>query len=139
MTIDRNALLATLTEYTCGQRCMGEPGNRGGCCTVAARDFIIGPMADAQEFIGRLESKLGRPVAHAEVFIDHEEGSALFPDRSTWQDARNYPSLRVLKDDALNPCRFYDAGAGACGVYDIRPQICRTYQCEVLTRLLSQV
>src|SRR5688572_8089323 len=84
--IDRRTLVDSLIEYTCGQRCMGQPGNRGGCCTLGDRDFIIGPMPDVDEFLARLAAKLGRPVAWAEVFIDYEEGRALFPGRSCWQD-----------------------------------------------------
>jgi len=34
----------------CSNRCMGFPGNHGGCCTVAERDFIIGPHLDAYDF-----------------------------------------------------------------------------------------
>jgi Fe-S-cluster containining protein len=137
--IDRRALVDNLIEYTCGQRCMGQPGNKGGCCTLGDRDFIIGPMPDVDEFLVRLAARLGRPVARWEVFIDYEEGKALFPERSCWQNPRNYPALRIDTMQAKLPCRFYDAAGGRCSVYEIRPNVCRTYMCGPLKQLVSLV
>lgn len=139
MAIQREALQSTLIEYSCGQRCMGAPGNKGGCCKLDDRDFIIGPIDDAPAFLKRLSEKLGRPVPHEEVFVDAAEGRALFPDRPTWQAPQNYPALRVLMDDPRHPCRFYDIEAGACTVYEIRPLVCRRFLCEPLRHLLSLV
>jgi Fe-S-cluster containining protein len=73
------------------------------------------------------------------VFIDHEEGRALFPERSTWQARQNYPALRVIRDDPRHPCRFYDIEAGACTVYEIRPEVCRRFLCDSLRHLISLV
>jgi len=139
MTIDREALKSTLTEYTCGQRCMGHAANHGGCCTVETRDFIIGPIADSAAFLARLSEKTGRAVPHAEVFVDHAEGRALFPDRATWQRRENYPALRVVMDTPRHACRLYDDEAGACTVYEIRPEVCRRFLCDPLRHLLSLV
>ena len=139
MAIDREALKSTLVEYTCGQRCMGYPGNKGGCCSAGDRDFIIGPIDDADAFLARLAAKTGRAVRRDEVFIEHEEGRALFPDRSTWQGPQNYPALRVVTEDARRPCRFYDAEGAGCTVYEIRPEVCRRFLCDPLRHLLSLV
>ena len=139
MAIDREALKSTLIEYSCGQRCMGYAGNKGGCCSIADRDFIIGPIDDPAAFLARLSEATGREVSHAEVFIDHEEGSALFPDRPTWQRPQSYPALRVVPDHPLRPCRFYDVEAGRCTVYAIRPEVCRRFLCDPLQHLLSLV
>ena len=139
MAIDRDALKSTLVEYTCGQRCMGYAGNKGGCCTAGDRDFIIGPIDDAAAFLARLSETTGRAVPHDEVFIEHAEGSALFPERPTWQGPQNYPALRVVTDHALRPCRFYDVEAGRCTVYEVRPQVCRRFLCDPLRHLLSLV
>ena len=117
----------------CSNKCMGFQGNHGGCCTVADRDFIIGPHSDSSEFLDRLSEKLGREILSKEVFYSYEEGKVLFPNKSTWQNPDNYPCLRL---DLLNPklpCIFYNSSVRACMIYDIRPNTCIEYECEYLS------
>lgn len=135
--IDRDKLIATVTEYTCSQRCMGHPGNRGGCCTLADRDYIIGPVDDAAEFVKRLEVRTGKPVDPNEVIVGFEEGRLLFPERKAWQFQSSYPALRVDMENSALPCKFYDVDAGQCTVHEIRPEVCRNYACATLRDVLS--
>jgi Fe-S-cluster containining protein len=116
---------------------MGVRGNSGGCCTLDDRDFIIGPVRDADAFLADLARLLRREVSWEEAFIDFEEGRALFPERSEWQKSANYPALRVRPDVDWIPCRFFEPATGACTVYDIRPAMCRNYLCDHLKDVIS--
>jgi Fe-S-cluster containining protein len=130
----RNAII----HYTCLKNCYGQKGNAGACCMIADRDFIIGPITDAKEFLARLKKSTGKSYRYDEVFLEHKEGSRLFPERSAWQKTSHYPALRVKIDAAgKHPCIFHDDKLG-CTVHEIRPQICRTYYCDHLKSVLSQ-
>ena len=109
---------------------MGHSGNRGGCCTLGSRDWIIGPLDDVDAFIARLERQLGRLVARDEVVIELEEGKRLFPERSMWQNPAHYPAMRT-QSEAPHACRFYDEAVG-CTVHAIRPKLCESYECDWL-------
>lgn len=137
MAIDRGALRGQLIAYTCSQNCMGVRGNSGGCCTLDDRDFIPGPVHDADAFLANLGRLLRREVSRGEAFIDFEEGRALFPDRPSWQQPANYPALRVRPDLEWIPCRFFEPTTGACTVYEIRPAMCRTYLCDHLKDVIA--
>lgn len=106
---------------------------------MGERDFIIGPIDDADAFLARLSEATGRAVPREEVFIEAEEGRALFPERKNWQAPQNYPALRVVTDHPHRPCRFYDVEGGRCSVYAIRPDVCRRFLCDPLQHLLSLV
>ena len=117
----------------CSDKCYGITGHHGSCCTLEDRDFIIGPHADAEEFIESLSKKLGRDINYREVFVDYEEGKTLFPNRSAWQDPHSYPALRVDFYNPRLPCIFYNTKVRACSMYDIRPKTCQEYECEYLS------
>ncbi len=139
MATAREALREEVIAYSCSQNCMGWRGNVGGCCTVDDRNWIIGPVGDVDvaTFLVDLGRVLGREVSRDEAFIDFEEGRALFPERSQWQNPANYPALRVLPDVARIPCRFYESSTGGCTVHDIRPALCRNYFCDHLKDVIS--
>jgi Fe-S-cluster containining protein len=137
MATGRDVLRGQLIQYTCSQNCMGVRGNSGGCCTLDDRDFIMGPVRDADAFLTNLGRLLGREVSRGEAFIDFDEGRALFPERPCWQEPANYPALRVLPNLDWIPCRFFEPTTGACTVYDIRPGICRNYLCDHLKGVIS--
>lgn len=139
MATVREALRLQVIGYTCSQNCMGFRGNVGGCCTLGDRDYIIGPVPDADVdlFLADLGRLLGREVSRAEVFIDFEEGRALFQERSCWQNPDYYPALRVRPDVAGIPCQFYESSTGTCTVQDIKPGLCREYLCGHLKDVIS--
>lgn len=116
----------------CSNKCMGFENNHGGCCTVDERDFIIGPHTDTDRFIKDLSEKLGRPIKKDDVFINYNEGSALFPEKSTWQFPPNYPALRVDLNNPRRPCIFYNMYTKSCMVYEIRPKTCQEFECVYL-------
>ena len=116
----------------CSTRCMGYPGNRGGCCTVDDRDYIIGPHTDSEEFVKRLSEKFGREIQYEEVFVEYSEGRKIFPNKPTWQDPNSYPALRLDFSHLKLPCIFYNTKLGVCSVYEIRPEICDNYKCSYL-------
>lgn len=121
-------------HYVCTKICYGVEGQSGACCTLGERDWIIGPHDDTQAFVDRLSARDGKQWKVEDVFIDFEEGSKLFPDRPVWQDPANYPAMRVEMRDNF-PCQFLKDGQ--CSVYDIRANLCRSYQCDFLKAALS--
>lgn len=127
---------ALVNHYTCTRKCFGEKGNMAGCCAIGNRDFIIGPITDPQQFLRRLENA-GHKYSFDQVFIKYEEGKKLFPKLSNWQNPKHYPALRV-KNEGRFPCRFLSE-QGHCTVYQIRPEICRDYQCDHLKRALENL
>jgi Fe-S-cluster containining protein len=136
--VDCGSLKALVVEYTCEQNCMGHRGNSGGCCTLGPRDFIIGPVTDLDVLVAHVSRLWGRSVAPSEIAIDYDEGSALFPDRATWQNPAHYPALRVMTDHPRLPCRFYDLDKSRCSIHAVRPALCRRYECEFLTKTLER-
>lgn len=116
----------------CSNKCLGFDNNHGGCCTVADRNFIIGPHSDPERFISDLSDKFGRKINYDDVFINHQEGSKLFPDKATWQQPQNYPALRVDTNNSIRPCIFYNMNLRACMVYEMRPTTCQLFECQYL-------
>jgi Fe-S-cluster containining protein len=111
---------------------MGFIGNHGGCCTIADRDFIIGPHHDTSDFLDRLSEKLGREILFKEVFLTYEEGKNLFPNKSTFQDKNNFPALKVDLSNPKLPCIFYNTHVRSCMIYDVRPETCSSFECNYL-------
>ena len=116
----------------CSDKCFGQDGYDGSCCTIESRDYILGPHKDTSEFIQSLSSKLGRSINYESIFIDYEEGKALFSEKSEWQNPKSYPAFRVDLHNPRKPCIFYNTVVKSCTVYDIRPRICMEYQCDYL-------
>lgn len=126
-----------ITAYTCGHKCMGHAGNTGGCCKVADRDWILGPITEPQiaDFLADAAAH-GMPMTRDQFVIDFEEGRAMFPERSTWQNPALYPALRIIKDGAMNACQFYKNG---CSIQAFKSAVCRSYQCDWLKKALEVV
>lgn len=117
----------------CSNSCMGAQFNHGGCCTMGDRDYIIGPHDDSEEFIERLKKHFGyEDITYDDVFIEFEEGSKVFHLYEEYQDETNYPALRVNLESESLPCIFYNEAVRRCSVYDIRPNTCRSFQCDYL-------
>ena len=134
--LDLETLKGEVTHYTCLSNCFGQRNNAAGCCKVSDRDFIIGPIRDAKEFLQRLNNKNQTKHKFSDVFIEHKEGSRLFPDKVAWQNP--YPALRLKMTEPDLPCRFLTEKQ-ECGVYEIRPQTCRKYLCEHLKKVLESL
>lgn len=130
-------LAARITAYTCGHKCMGHPGNTGACCKVADRDWIIGPISepDIADFLKDAAAH-GLILTRQQFVIDFEEGRAMFPERSTWQNPTNYPALRIIKDGKLNACQFYKNG---CSIQEFKSALCRSYRCDWLKKALEAI
>lgn len=129
-------LAVILTAQTCLRKCLGLRGNSTRCCKPGDRDYIIGPIPDADALLERLSEKFGRSVGWREVFIDFEEGAALHPEKPSWQLPACYPALRVDEDHPDLPCRFLGAD-NLCTIYEIRSVTCRTFECSHLTTVLE--
>lgn len=116
----------------CSNRCFGIEGYDGSCCSIESRNFIMGPIKDAEEFIQRLNEKFGRNFQREDALIDFEEGRRLFPERSVWQDPGNFPAMRIDISKAKLPCVFYNTHAKFCSIHEVRPKTCQDYFCEYL-------
>ncbi len=118
--------------YTCTQKCCGVARQSSKCCTISDRDWILGAVKDTDRFLADLSKLKGREVSYDEVFIDFEEGSQMFPEKSSWQRRKNYPAMRVHVDRAKgHPCTLLGDDM-LCTVHEIKPQICKNYYCEYL-------
>lgn len=123
-------------SFVCQKHCYGHHGNHGGCCTIADRDFIMGPVSDTERVLIDLHKRMpGVLIGYSDVFIDYEEGHKLFPDKLAWQNPDAYPAMRPdVKHPSLS-CLFYNNTLGVCGIYDIRPNMCREFKCDYLKGL----
>ncbi len=138
-TIDvppKEAIIDTVTVHTCLRNCMGNAGLAAGCCTVGPRDYIIGPIHDSAALLERLSIHYNRDVPYEEIFIDFEEGSAMFPERSQWQRPECFPALRLADNPDILPCIFL-AEDNLCSIHEIRSTTCRSYRCEHLNTITA--
>ena len=134
--LDAEAIKNAVNHYTCVSNCFGVRNNAAGCCKISDRDFIIGKIGDAEDFLNRLNDKNGTNYQFKDVFIEYKEGSKLFADLKAWQKPDNYPALRLKMTEPSLPCQFLTEKQ-ECGVYDIRPQTCRKYVCAHLKNVLE--
>jgi len=133
----RRKLIEVVSLHTCTRNCFGVADYAASCCRLEDRDFIQGPVTDAKATLLRLSRRFGRLVPFDEVFVRFEEGSAMFPERSTWQDPANYPAIRpVIDDTATYPCPFLGTDH-RCGIYEDRPDLCRNYRCDHLQKVID--
>ena len=134
----KNDLEALVIAHTCSRKCFGNAGASSGCCRLDDRDYIIGPIPDAEALLQRLRDEFDPSLTYDDVFIGAEEGAALFPDKSCWQVAKNFPALRTQSNDPRHRCRFL-SDDGLCRIHAIRSVTCRNYQCSALKNLLAQL
>lgn len=127
-----------VVAHTCTRNCLGIDGNSAGCCTMGPRDYIIGPIHDAKDFLKRYQKNVKSDATFEEVFIEYEEGSKLFADREMWQNSDNFPALRVNTDALDNPCMFLDDD-NLCSVHAIRSKTCSVYSCNYVQEVLEKL
>jgi len=112
---------------------MGFDGNHGGCCTISNRDYIIGPIPDAQETLKRVQEQFpGVEITWNDLFMTYDEGSKLFPEKIFWQDKDNYPCMRVNTQDKSFPCVFYNMHLKCCQIHNSKSIVCSTWVCDYL-------
>lgn len=139
MTIPSKKEIAdTVVMHSCTRNCLGIENNAAGCCTVGERDYIIGPIPDALDFLKQYNASIDSNATYDEVFVEHKEGKQLFPDRETWQDPQNFPALRLQMDQETHPCRFL-GDDNLCTVHQIRSQTCRAFTCGHVSELLERL
>jgi len=132
------AIRNSIIYYSCQRNCYGVKGQAGICCTLGDRDWIMGPITDAREFLSRLNQRFEKKYKYNEVFVEYEEGHKLFPERSCWQNPDHFPALRVLMNEEKSyPCQFLDNHQ--CTIQDIKPKICADYLCDHLKSVIAAV
>jgi Fe-S-cluster containining protein len=129
----------SIIKDCCSKNCFGFENNHASCCSIEDRDFIIGPITDADRFLVSLRERFNDDdIQFQDVFITYEEGQK-FSEKSTWQNPNNYPCLRINTETSRKYCIFYNPFVKACSVYSIRPSTCVNYRCDFLKKQLETV
>lgn len=120
----------------CQKKCCGADGQHGGCCKSHNGEWMIGPILDHIEVLGRVRKQFrGMEIKWKDIFIDYEEGKKLFPDKPSWQDPKNYPIMRIRFNDQDRPCIFYNDNLKCCQIYKAKSTTCSNYKCDYLKQL----
>jgi Fe-S-cluster containining protein len=120
----------------CQKKCCGGEGQAGGCCKSHNGEWMIGPIPDHIEVLGRVRRQFkGIEIKWKDIFIDYEEGKNLFPDRPSWQKPENYPIMRIRLDIKDRPCIFYNDHINCCQIYKSKSITCSNYKCDYLKQL----
>lgn len=134
----REEIADMITLHSCTRNCMGNVGNSAGCCSLGDRDYIIGPIPDAKDFLERYRKNIDPYATHEQVFVDYKEGKELFPDRDCWQAPENFPALRVNMNEKKHGCKFLGED-NLCTVHAIRSTTCRNYMCGYVGEILEKL
>ena len=137
MSIYVNDIIAKTSEHReelgriCSQECTGIEGHHGECCSIKGKDWVIGPVHDADAVLERLQKRYPE-IRYEDVFIDWLEGVQTFVGRRHYWDEENYPIFRVNLE--TERCVFYDEAARGCSIYEERSELCFKYFCSYLTK-----
>jgi hypothetical protein len=120
----------------CQKKCYGGEGQDGGGCKSHNGEWMIGPIPDHMEVLGRVRRQFkGIEIKWKDIFIDYNEGKYLFPDRPSWQKPENYPVMRIRLDIKDRPCVFYNDHIKCCQIYKSKSVTCSNYKCDYLKQL----
>lgn len=120
----------------CQKKCCGEDMQDGACCKSQNGEWMIGPIPDDIEVLGRVRRQFkGIEIKWKDIFIDYNEGKHLFPDRPSWQKPENYPVMRIRLDIKDRPCVFYNDHIKCCQIYKSKSVTCSNYKCDYLKQL----
>ena len=120
----------------CQKKCWGGENEDGGCCKSYNGEWMIGPISDHIEVLGRVRRQFrGIDISWKDIFIDYEEGKKLFPHKSSWQKPENYPVMRIRLDIKDRPCVFYNDHIKCCQIYNSKSVTCSNYKCDYLKQL----
>ena len=132
---------------TCLGNCCGVEGLKGGCCHLDPYDMehVLGPIDEdwIQDTIKWFKKK-GVSCNRADIVIDYEEGKiigdTLFkdsPNNRVFQEKSAYPFLRFQVLGPRYVCKFMNPQTYKCQIYEVRPNMCRTYYCQyIMTNFL---
>lgn len=132
---------------TCLGNCCGVSGLKGACCHLDPVDLehILGPL-DEDWIRDTLKwfRKKGIQMTREDLVIDFEEGKilgeTLFKDAANnkiFQEKKAYPFLRFQVIGPRYACKFMNPKTYKCQIYEVRPNMCRTYYCQyILTNFL---
>lgn len=113
----------------CSTSCGGIEGAHGECCNVVGKNWILGRVDDWEDVLSKLQEKYP-DIKYEDVFMDWEEGSALFPHLEVYQNPDCYPIFRIAENGR---CTFYKGRS--CSIYNERSEMCFTYYCAYLKNL----
>lgn len=134
---ERKHFTDAVAKETCLSNCCGIPGLKSACCRMDPHDLehVLGPLDE--EWILKIVKwfrKKGIHVTRHDIVIDFEEGQIigrnLFNAHPVFEDPKSYPILRFQVDGPRYACKFLNNQTGMCNIYDVRPNMCRTYLCN---------
>lgn len=132
---------------TCLGNCCGVEGLKGGCCHLDPIDLehVLGPLDEdwIRDIIKWFKHK-GISCNRSDIVIDYEEGKYLgqtlfkdAPNNQIFQEKQSYPFLRFQVLGPRYVCKFMNPQTYKCQIYEVRPNMCRTYYCQyILTNFL---
>lgn len=133
----KKILDSSIIKECCSKKCFGIDDNHGSCCSIANRNFIIGPIRDPSAFLNAVRKKFqDDTIRFDDVLMEFDEGR-VFCSQDVWQNPDNYPCLRINPDSRMKHCVFYNPFVRACSIYSIRPEPCRKYKCSYLNQRLG--
>lgn len=127
---------------TCLGNCCGVPGLKGGCCHLDPVDLehVLGPVDEEWiKDIVKWFRKKGLNFSRQDIVIDYDEGvvigDTLFkdsPNNAVFKDKKAYPFLRFQVLGPRYVCKFMNPTTYKCQIYEVRPNMCRTYYCQFI-------
>ena len=131
---------------TCLGNCCGVEGLKGACCHLDPYDLehVLGPIDSAKnetwikDTVRWFRNK-GIPFTRQDLVIDYEEGKiigdTLFRESNNnniFQQPTAYPMLRFQVIGPRYACKFMNPQSYKCTIYEVRPNMCRTYYCQYI-------
>ena len=127
---------------TCLGNCCGVEGLKGACCHLDPIDLehVLGPLDEdwIKDTIKWFKSK-GISCNRSDIVIDYEEGKYLSetlfkdaPNNQIFQEKKSYPFLRFQVLGPRYVCKFMNPETYKCQIYQVRPNMCRTYYCSYI-------
>lgn len=140
------------TAYdTCLGNCCGVKGVKGACCQMDPYDLehVLGPIDKTgkerwvEKTVAWFRSK-GLEYSRSDLVIDYEEGKiigdnlfAQSNNSNVFQQESAYPIMRFQVLGPRYACKFMNPKTYKCTIYEMRPDMCRTYYCQyILTNFL---
>jgi len=127
---------------TCLGNCCGVPGLKGACCHLDPYDLehVLGPVDEEWiKDIIKWFRKKGLNFSRQDIVVDYEEGivigDTLFkdaPNNQVFKDRKAYPFLRFQVIGPRYICKFMNPTTYKCQIYEVRPNMCRTYLCQYI-------
>jgi Fe-S-cluster containining protein len=137
----RKLLTDEIAEKTCTQNCCGYEDLAAGCCQIDPENLehVLGKVN--KEDISRILKhfrKINPSIERSDIVIDKEEGmrigNVFFGGHEAFKSENSYPMLRLQIYENRFICKFLNPKTKRCGIYEVRPEMCKNYYCVYLKK-----